>query len=235
MLFVSYAFVFYNIINLKTKQFVLGRKKNCAPAAGPLFGPTRMRIRVRFPDGSTEKIEVEPSETVVRIVERLKSSESGTAIRDLSLFLSLNRKDSLSDDQTVASCGIRGGDLVFLISSKLDSGGTSLAASSSQHTAQARPSSNLFGLPGLAPGMVSGGASGTLGSGAAPTPTAAPASAPSRASATHSTSSNPPDPAAEREKRLRAIERRLGIPAAAPAAAEPAAAAPQAVAEPPPL
>ena len=82
-----------------------------------------MKIRVRFPDGSTEKIDVEPNNSVQRITEQIRSLPSGCKLNSSSLFLSLNRKDSLDDEATISGCGVCGGDLVYLMSADSVSGG----------------------------------------------------------------------------------------------------------------
>ena len=69
-----------------------------------------MKIRVRFEDGSTEKIDVDSNDTVKTVIENLRLTPHGSNLNGRSLFLSLNRKDSLSDLSTIGSCGVRGGD-----------------------------------------------------------------------------------------------------------------------------
>ena len=102
----------------------------------------------------------------------------------------------------------------------------------STHSAQPSPprqSTNLFGLPGMAPGMVSGG-NQTASPNRSSTipPVQLPRADPSQNNNTRSASTTlAVDPASEREKRLRAIERRLGssavgAPAPGPPAASPA-------------
>jgi hypothetical protein len=175
-----------------------------------------MKIRVRFPDGSTEKADVDPNETVRSIIDKFMSSPNGLSLVGHTVFLSLNRKDSLSDSSTITSCGVRGGDLVHLVDASSMTAAPpqpSVAARPTQ-PAPPRPSTNLFGLPGSAPGMASGGSQSTTAGGAGQAVNRTfPAPSSQSQNARPTISAPASDPASEREKRLRAIERRLGTSA----------------------
>ena len=175
-----------------------------------------MKIRVRLPNGSTEKMDVESTDSVSIVLEKLKASATDPSLRGPSLFLSLNRKDTLAESSTMFESGVRGGDLlhVLTIGNTSESPAARIEPRPSSAQTQTRPSSNLFGLPVSAPGMASGGISTN-------------ASARPRVESVQPPVARMEQPGSadtEREKRLRAIEKRLGAPAVgscSPTSAEP--------------
>ncbi|EKX47215.1 hypothetical protein GUITHDRAFT_137798 [Guillardia theta CCMP2712] len=125
-----------------------------------------MKIRIRMPDGRTERVECLGSETVETVMQKLREAVEGAGNGSLpsGSFLSLNKKDVLGADRLLSDCGVCGGDLLYCLSaaqttssSSSSSSSSSLSSSSSpavvrgEGEAGLRPARNLFGLPTAAP------------------------------------------------------------------------------------
>jgi len=133
-----------------------------------------MKLRVRTADGGTLRVEADKTCSVCSFVAQLELPPGQEASR-ADLGLSLNKKDLLNPDTTLEANGIRGGDLVHLVSMAGYGGigspsrpGQAAAAAAAAPAASAAaaagasaapgaaaapapPRSNLFGLPTAAP------------------------------------------------------------------------------------
>jgi len=74
-----------------------------------------MKLRVRTADGGTLRVEADKTCSVCSFVAQLELPPGQEASR-ADLGLSLNKKDLLNPDTTLEANGIRGGDLVHLVS-----------------------------------------------------------------------------------------------------------------------
>ena len=76
-----------------------------------------MKVRVRAPDGATLKLEADADDSVGSLIAAAsKAWSSDHPTSQASTMLSLNKKTALNEDQTLRDCGVRGGDLLFLLS-----------------------------------------------------------------------------------------------------------------------
>lgn len=73
-----------------------------------------MKIRVRTPDGRTLKLDAVPEDSVGSLLATALSAWSLSA-EPATAMLSLNKKDSLDETSKLSDCGLRGGDLLHLI------------------------------------------------------------------------------------------------------------------------
>jgi len=77
-----------------------------------------MKVRVRVPGGSTQKLDADPDDAVLSLLRRTiaasglsSGGESTTAI----FCLSLNKKTALDESASLRDCGVRGGDLLYML------------------------------------------------------------------------------------------------------------------------
>ena len=73
-----------------------------------------MKLRVRTIDGGTLKVEAERTDSVLNFIAKLDLPPA--LARRGDFCLSLNKKDFLGLETTLEANGIRGGDLVHLVS-----------------------------------------------------------------------------------------------------------------------
>lgn len=118
-----------------------------------------MRVRVRTPDGGTLKLEAEPEDSMgVLLASALSFWSAGGEAS--TAMLSLNKKDALDESCTLRDHGVRGGDLLHLISfsdvvmrgaesegSTRRSEGVSVSKELSSEPRQEPPGRSPFGLP----------------------------------------------------------------------------------------
>jgi len=196
-----------------------------------------MKLRVRTTDGGTLKVEADKTSSVRSFIAQLELPPALVAARG-DFGLSLNKKDILNPDSTLEANGIRGGDLVHLVSRGSVGGSPSrpLSAAAPPPAAAASyggpeaagdgpaapPRSNLFGLPTAAPTSDARGGSAALvgsnlvrdSSGRVWQESVAPTSRPAAAGGGGGVVAGRQreDTAEEsRRQRLLAIERRLGL------------------------
>jgi len=160
-----------------------------------------MKLRVRTVDGGTLKVDVDKAVSVLSFISQLNLPPSLEASRQ-DFCLSLNKKDVLNPDTTLEANGIRGGDLVHLVS-RTGVGapaGNSLSRPQTSSAAAAASLSELAGAPGP---FQMAETTATTRSSLFGLPTAAPTSDATSAPGTV-------DPEQARQQRLHAIARRLG-------------------------
>eukprot|EP00960_Hanusia_phi_P010357 303078-Hanusia_phi.AAC.6 len=129
----------------------------CMMCFNILCQAARMKIRIRLPDGKTERVECLSSETIYTVIQRLREALRGRGEESIvgKGFLSLNKKDTLGESKLLSDCGICGGDLLYCLSDVQTTTPPPSSSSSSAVAAASQsspgPARNLFGLPSAAP------------------------------------------------------------------------------------
>jgi hypothetical protein len=99
-----------------------------------------MKVRIRTPDGGTLRMEVEPDDSVGKLLSLALAEFTATG----ATMLSLNKKDSLNESTSLRDCGVRGGDLLHLLcirDTAMGDAGAAAASSGSRGSASANSSS----------------------------------------------------------------------------------------------
>lgn len=84
-------------------------------------------MRVRVPDGSTQKLDVDADDAVHSLLERTIQASGlscgGASTTGVYFCLSLNKKTALDESLALRDCGVRGGDLLYMLGEALISPG----------------------------------------------------------------------------------------------------------------
>ena len=77
-----------------------------------------MKVRVRVPGGGTHKLDADADDAVLSLLERTiaASGLSSGGDSNTGIFcLSLNKKTALDQSASLRDCGVRGGDLLYML------------------------------------------------------------------------------------------------------------------------